>query len=165
VLESAPSLRVNPMPPRITQKSHRPRASHRMMVGTQANGWLAQLRNERCRAPWFMKRSSRDKPLGSALPLESATSRSGQPNHPCENERAGCQSRHPHLSEGRGAVFFLDILFHRMSVIGIFRQQRTSQCAKPFNIDHRYLPGVWCWLGCGKPLPSRLFLPFLGSGF
>ncbi len=49
VLESAPSLRVNPMPPRITQKSHRPRASHRMMVGTYANGWLAQLRNEWCR--------------------------------------------------------------------------------------------------------------------
>src|SRR5579864_6329506 len=33
----------------ITQKSHRPRASHRMMVGTYANGWLAQLRNEWCR--------------------------------------------------------------------------------------------------------------------
>src|SRR5579864_2931376 len=46
---SAPSLRVNPMPPRITQKSHRPRASHRMMVGTYANGWLAPLRNDWCR--------------------------------------------------------------------------------------------------------------------
>ena len=31
---SAPSLRVNPMPPRITQKSCRPRVSHRIMVGT-----------------------------------------------------------------------------------------------------------------------------------
>jgi hypothetical protein len=31
---AAPSLRVNPMPPGITKKSHRPRASHRMMVGT-----------------------------------------------------------------------------------------------------------------------------------
>src|SRR5437762_1106326 len=27
------------MPPRTTQKSHRPRASHRMMVGTEANAW------------------------------------------------------------------------------------------------------------------------------
>ena len=48
VLPSVPSLRVNPMPPWITQKSHRPRASHRMMVGTYANGWLAQLRKEWC---------------------------------------------------------------------------------------------------------------------
>ena len=31
---SAPRLRVNPMPPRITQKSYRPRVSHRIMVGT-----------------------------------------------------------------------------------------------------------------------------------
>ena len=35
---------------------------------------------------------------------------------------AGRKSRHPHLSEGRGEVFFLDILFHRMSVIEILRQ-------------------------------------------
>src|SRR5262250_2140311 len=41
LLHSAPSLGVNPMPPRITQQSHRPRASHRMMVGTYANTWLA----------------------------------------------------------------------------------------------------------------------------
>jgi len=33
---AAQSLRVNPMPPRTTQKSHRPRASHRMMVGTES---------------------------------------------------------------------------------------------------------------------------------
>jgi len=30
---SAPSLRVNPMPSRITQKSCRPRVSHRIVVG------------------------------------------------------------------------------------------------------------------------------------
>jgi hypothetical protein len=34
--EAVPSLRVNPMPPRTTQKSHRPRASHGMMVGTES---------------------------------------------------------------------------------------------------------------------------------
>jgi len=34
VLSCSTQLRVDPMPPRITQKSHRPRASHRMMVGT-----------------------------------------------------------------------------------------------------------------------------------
>jgi hypothetical protein len=37
----APRLRVNPMPPRITQKSCRPRVSHRIMVGTLANASLA----------------------------------------------------------------------------------------------------------------------------
>jgi hypothetical protein len=67
-----------------------------------------------------MKRSSRDKQLGWALPLESATSQSGQTNHPRENERAGCKSPNPHLSEERGEVFFLDILFHRMSATATF---------------------------------------------
>ena len=43
-------------------------------------------------------------------------------HHPCENERAGCKSPHPHLSEGRGEVFFLDILFYRMSVMAMFHQ-------------------------------------------
>src|ERR1039457_4602195 len=69
-----------------------------------------------------MKRSSGDKQLGLASPLQSAASQSGRTNHPSENERAGCKSPHPHLSEGRGEVFFLDILFHRMSGIAIFRQ-------------------------------------------
>ena len=32
-------------------------------------------------------------------------------------EGAGCKSPHPHLPEGRGDVFFLDILFHRKSVM------------------------------------------------
>jgi hypothetical protein len=31
---SAPSLRVNPMPPRLTQQSHRPLVSDRIVVGT-----------------------------------------------------------------------------------------------------------------------------------
>src|SRR5277367_1669248 len=61
--------------------------------------------------------TSQDKQLGTALPLQSATSQSAQTNHPRENERAGCKSPHPHLSEGQGEVFFLDILFHRMSVM------------------------------------------------
>jgi hypothetical protein len=38
------------MPPRITQQSHRPPASHRMMVGTYANTWLAELATERRQA-------------------------------------------------------------------------------------------------------------------
>ncbi len=75
-----------------------------------------------------MKRSSRDKQLGSALPLESATSQSGQTNHPSENETGLDVNHHtPHLSEGRGEVFFLDILFHRMSVIAILRHLVTAR--------------------------------------
>jgi hypothetical protein len=70
----------------------------------------------------FMKLSSGDQQLGLALSLQRATSQSGRTNHPSENERAGCKSPRPHLSEGRGEVFFLDILFHRMSVIGMFQQ-------------------------------------------
>jgi len=34
----------------------------------------------------------------------------------------------PHLSEGRGNTFFLDILFHRMSVIAIFHQSTSLWC-------------------------------------
>src|SRR5271167_3733294 len=59
---------------------------------------------------------------GDGIAAASATSQSGQTNHPCENERAGCKSPHPHLSEGRGEVFFLDILFHRKSVMAWFRK-------------------------------------------
>jgi hypothetical protein len=32
---------------------------------------------------------------------------------------AGCKSPRPHLSEGRGESFLLDILFHRMSGMAI----------------------------------------------
>jgi hypothetical protein len=72
-----------------------------------------------------MKLSSGDQQLGLALSLQRATSQSGRTNHPSENERAGCKSPHPHLSEGPGEVFFLHILFHRMSVIGMLRQLRA----------------------------------------
>jgi hypothetical protein len=69
-----------------------------------------------------MKRSSGDKQLGWASPLQSATSQSGRTNHPSENETGPDVSHHTRTSEGRGEVFFLDILFHRMSEIGIFQQ-------------------------------------------
>src|ERR1039458_8526766 len=112
------------MPPRITQKSCRPRVSHRIVVGTFSQR-LACVASEpngvehRC----FMKPSSWDKQLGLASPLECAASQSGQTNNPSkECGGAGCKSPYPHLPEGRGEAFFLDILFHRMSDIGILRQ-------------------------------------------
>jgi hypothetical protein len=83
---------------------------------------------------------------GTNQSSESAASQSGRTNHPSENERAGCKSPHPHLSEGRGEVFFLDILFHRMNVIEIFRQLSSSLD----RIDHFSL--------CGLPRQRRSIL-------
>src|SRR5258708_9644675 len=71
-----------------------------------------------------MKPSSWDKQLGSPLPLKSAASQSDQTNNPSKDEvrnevGAGCKSPRPHLSEGLGESFFLDILFHRMSALSM----------------------------------------------
>jgi hypothetical protein len=119
----APRLRVNPMPPRITQKSCRPRVSHRIMVGTLSQSFACVASEPNgVEHHGFMKLSSGDQQLGLALSLQRATSQSGRTNHPSENERAGCKSPHPHLSEGPGEVFFLHILFHRMSVMACLRQ-------------------------------------------
>src|ERR1035437_7825752 len=86
-----------------------------------------------------MKPSSWDKQLGLASPLECAASQSGQTNNPSkECGGAGCKSPYPHLPEGRGEAFFLDILFHRMSDIEILRQQRGV----------KYIPAA------GEPEPS-----------
>src|SRR5208283_4195299 len=81
-----------------------------------------------------MKPSSWDKQLGLASPLQCAAIQSGQTNHPSKNNEVGLDvSHHIHLSlEGRGKYFFLDILSHRMSVIGI--------CTKP--LARRTLPRV-----------------------
>jgi hypothetical protein len=70
-----------------------------------------------------MKPSSGDKQLGMLSPLKSAAMQSGQTNHPSQNEVGLDVSHHIHLSlEGEGKYFFLDILFHRMSVIAMLRQ-------------------------------------------
>ena len=67
-----------------------------------------------------MKPWSWDKQLGLASPLESAASQSGQTNNPSENEAGLDVSHHTDVSpEGRRENFFLDILFHRTSVIAI----------------------------------------------
>jgi hypothetical protein len=72
-----------------------------------------------------MKPSSWDKQLGLVSPLKSAAIQSGQTNHPSKNEVGLDVSHHIHVSpEGRGKYFVLDILSHRMSVIGIFHHLR-----------------------------------------
>jgi hypothetical protein len=71
-----------------------------------------------------MKPLSWDKQLGLRSPLESAASQSDETNHPSKNEVGLDVSHHTHVSpEGRGKYFFLDILFHRISDIAIYRQQ------------------------------------------
>jgi hypothetical protein len=70
-----------------------------------------------------MKPSRWDKQLEMVSPLKNAAIQSGQTNHPSKNKVGLDASRHAHLSlEGTGESFFLDILFHRMSDMAIFRQ-------------------------------------------
>src|SRR5450631_4074498 len=74
-----------------------------------------------------MKPWSWDKQLGLASPLKCAAIQSGQTKNPSKNEVGLDASHHAHTSpEGRGKYFFLDILSHRMSVIGIYRQLTRS---------------------------------------
>jgi len=71
-----------------------------------------------------MKQSSRDHQLGLASPLNYAAIQSGKINikSPSKKE-AGLDVSHALVpAEGRGENFFLDIPFHRMSVIEIFQQ-------------------------------------------
>ena len=73
-----------------------------------------------------MKPWSWDKQLGLASPLKCAAIQSGQTNNPSmDKDEVGLDASHHTRIFLRGGenLFFLDILFHRMSVIGIFRQQ------------------------------------------
>ena len=119
----APRLRVNPMPPRITQKSCRPRVSHRIMVGTlsQPLACVASQPNG------VEHRGHETIESGQTTGVGIAAAICDEPKQPHQSplrkcNGAGCKSPHPHLSEGRGEVFFLDILFHRMSVTACSRQ-------------------------------------------
>src|SRR5215472_12202074 len=64
-----------------------------------------------------MKPSSRDQ-LGLASPLNYAAIQSGKTKTPLRRRRSGqgLDPSHTAFGEGRGENFFLDILFHRMSV-------------------------------------------------
>jgi hypothetical protein len=88
-----------------------------------------------------MKPSSGDKQLGMLSPLKSAAMQSGQTNHPSQNEVGLDVSHHIHLSlEGRGKYFFLDILFHRMSAIGISRQLSSLRALPQPQVGQLYRP-------------------------
>jgi hypothetical protein len=98
-----------------------------------------------------MKPSSGDKRLGLALPLERAAGQSIQTNNPSENE-VGLDVSHPHLSEGRGEAFLLDILFHRMSVMGFHEKAGRSQVDSFWS-----LLVMLCLSSRVATLPSALF--------
>src|ERR1700747_3933741 len=69
-----------------------------------------------------MKPSSRDPQLGLASPLNYAANKSGKIKikSPSKKEAgAGCKSPALASCEGTGETSFLDILFHRMSGLGI----------------------------------------------
>src|ERR1039458_6079478 len=75
-----------------------------------------------------MKPSGWDKQLGLVSPRERAASQSDQTNTPSKNKvrnEVGLDvSHHARISQRGGEMpFFLDILFHRTSEIGIFQQQ------------------------------------------
>ena len=75
-----------------------------------------------------MKPSSWDKQLGLASPRGSAASQSDQTNNPSKNNEVRNEvgldvSHHARISQRGGEMpFFLDILFHRMSEMAMFRQ-------------------------------------------
>src|SRR6266705_318006 len=123
------------MPPRITQKSHRPRASHRMLVGTYANGWLAQLRNDWCRDR-SMKPLKGDQQLRSiSLSLSySVALQALKPKSSPPRRRGLDASTHRGLTESSGEVFLLDILSHRMSEMASRVENRRSNCSLPVDI-------------------------------
>ena len=94
---SAPSHPLHVMPPRITRNSHRPRASDRTMVASEATS---------SRLPLFRTRWHRY--------ISGGTYEHGnRPNLPREvNRQVGWISR-KNLHSGRGGAFFLDIPFYR----------------------------------------------------
>jgi hypothetical protein len=89
---------------------------HLACVAAQLNG----VKRHRSMTP-----SSRDPQLGLASPLNYAANKSGKIKikSPSKKE-AGAGRKSPALAsrEGTGETFFLDILFHRMSEMEIFRQ-------------------------------------------
>jgi len=85
-----------------------------------------------------MKPLSWDKQLGLVSPLKCAAIQSGQTNDPSRNETGLDASHHIHVSpEGSGKYFFLDILFNRVSAMGIFRQLRRKLDTEPLEGGNR----------------------------
>ena len=84
-----------------------------------------------------MKPSSRDHQLGLASPLNYAAIQSGKIKSSSKKEAGLDVSHHALVSrEGMGENSFLDIPFHRMSVIAIFRQFEAFRLAVSLGLRY-----------------------------
>jgi hypothetical protein len=113
VLESAPSLRVDPMPPRITQKSHRPRASHRMMVGTLSQRLACAASPRMVSGP--LHETTQGRPATAIHICRTVSALGVKPKILSTKKKGLDASNDRGLTERSGEVFSLDILSHRMS--------------------------------------------------
>src|SRR5664279_3582247 len=108
---------LHPMPSRITRNSHRPRASDRTMVASEATSSLAALLNSTAASP----------------SAEKLTRMDNKPNFSREVKLQWAGSRERNLASGRGGAFFLTSLFIErfdlvLSVIEIYRQLTVRLC-------------------------------------
>src|ERR1700676_440269 len=111
-------ISVSHLPIRCFAPSHNPKKRTSRASGSR----LICFPTVRPLAEWHPRTS-----LGMLSPLKSAAMQSGQTNHPSQNEAGLDVSHHIHLSlEGREKYFFLDILFHRMSVMAIWNKPRFA---------------------------------------
>jgi len=135
VLESAPSLRVDPMPPRITQKSHRPRASHRMMVGTLSQRLACAASPRMVSGP--LHETTQGRPATAIHICRTVSALGVKPKILSTKKKGLDASNDRGLTERSGEVFSLDILSHRMSEMGIFRQLISTFRPEAHKAEHR----------------------------
>ena len=103
-----------------------------MMVGTLANGGLAQLRNEWCRDRG-MKPLKEDQQLRSLSRSHSVARQALKPKSSHEEEGAWMQAPISRSHGRSGEVFLLDILSHRMSAIAGFATANLQEQLIPAN--------------------------------
>jgi len=105
----APSLRVNPMPPRITQESHRPRVSDRTMVDivcTTAQACLVS-RSIGVVATRTERATGMNKKPKSTKPVRGLSESS------VFHRRQGLEVKQRFFASGRGTNILLDIPLYR----------------------------------------------------
>jgi hypothetical protein len=111
---------LHPMPSRITRNSHRPRASDRTMVASEATSSLAALSNS----------------MASSPSVEKLTRMDNKPNFSREVKLQWAGSRERNLHSGRGRSFFLTSLFIERfdrwstSAMAIFHQLTKAALAQ-----------------------------------
>ncbi len=103
-----------------------------MMVGTLANGGLAQLRNEWCRDRG-MKPLKEDQQLRSLSRSHSVARQALKPKSSHEEEGAWMQAPISRSHGRSGEVFLLDILSHRMSALAGFATANLQEQLIPAN--------------------------------